>query len=196
MPTVQELEALFTDSDSSDNGDDAGDEDYRDDDDQAPVQQRSRRRVHEPDEEKEEEKEVEQTKHVPDRPDHVEEGGHVPEDGQNYREPRPPFTGTIWNGRINAFVRLDQIIVEGLAVQDLRATSGSRASWATSVHACRPRRTRSASTRWRATTNDLMELARTCSLDEKCRMRHFSKSRGKRVDRFDSHAGSLRLLTF
>ena len=60
------------------------------------------------DEEKQEEKQEDETEHVPDRPDHVEEDGHVPEDGQNYREPRPPFTGTIWNGRINAFVRLDQ----------------------------------------------------------------------------------------
>ena len=95
MPTVQELEEMFEGLDSSDEDDDAGDEDYRDDDDQAPVQQRPRRRVHESDEEKEEEKEVDQTGHVPDGPDHVEEDGHVPEDGQNYREPRPPFTGTI-----------------------------------------------------------------------------------------------------
>ena len=48
-------------------------------------------------------------------------------------------------------------IAEGLAVQDFRATSGSRASLATGVHACRPRWTRSASTRWSATTNGLIE---------------------------------------
>ena len=29
-------------------------------------------------------------------------------DGRNYREPRPPFAGTLWNGRVNAFVRVDQ----------------------------------------------------------------------------------------
>ena len=120
-----------------------------------------------------EEKEVEETEHVPDRPDHVEEDGHVPEDGQNYHEPRPPFTGTIWNGRINAFVRLDQ--------QNRRRPGGTRPQGYIGVesilgyrrervHARRPRRTRGASTRWSATTNDLMELARTCSLDKKCQM--------------------------
>ena len=108
MPSVQELEALFEGSGASDEDDDTGDEDYRDDDDQAQVRHRHRRRVHEPDEEKEEEKEVDETEHVSDRPDHVEEDGHVPTDDRNYRQPRPPFTGMIWNGRINAFVQLDQ----------------------------------------------------------------------------------------
>ena len=108
MPSDQELEELFEDSDASDEDDDTGDEDYRDDDNQAHVRQRPRRRVHESDEEKEEEKEVDETEHVPDRPNHIEEDGHVPTDGRNYRQPRPPFTGMIWNGRINAFVRLDQ----------------------------------------------------------------------------------------
>ena len=75
MPTLQEPEELFTDTDESVNAEDAGDDDYRDDDDQddaAPVQQRPRRRVHEPDEEKE----VEETEHVPDRPGHLEARPH------------------------------------------------------------------------------------------------------------------------
>ena len=84
------------------------DEDYRDDDDQPQGRVRPRRRVNESDEEKEEEKVEPQTEHVPDRPDHVEEDGHVPTDGTNYREPRSPFTGCLWNGRMNAFVRIDQ----------------------------------------------------------------------------------------
>ena len=118
MPSIQELEELFEGSDSSGEDDDAGDEDYRDDDDQAPVQQQTRRRVHELDEEKEEEKQVDETEHVPDRPYDAEEDGHVPDGGHNYREPRPLFTGTIWNGRINAFVRLDQ--------ENLRRPGGTR----------------------------------------------------------------------
>ena len=109
MPDVQELEDLFASTDdSSVDGDDDDDEDYRDDDDQPQEQVRARRRVNESDEEKEEEKVEPQTEHVPDRPDHVEEDGHVPTDGTNYREPRPPFTGCLWNGRMNAFVRIDQ----------------------------------------------------------------------------------------
>ena len=108
MPTVQELEDLFDGTDDSSGNDDSDDDDYRDDDDQPQGRQRSQRRVNESDEEKEEEKVEPETEHVPDRPDHVEEDGHIPEDGQNYREPRSPFTGTLWNGRMNAFVRIDQ----------------------------------------------------------------------------------------
>ena len=107
MPSVQELEELFEGTGaSSDDGTD--NEDYRDDDDQTQVRQRPRRRVNESDEEEEEEKQEPETEHVPDRPDHVEEDGHIPTDGRNYREPRPPFSGTLWNGRINAFVPVDQ----------------------------------------------------------------------------------------
>ena len=108
MPSVQELQELFEGTDDSGDGDDSDDEDYRDDDDQSQGRGRSHRRVNESDEEKEEEKVEPETEHVPDRPGHVEEDGHVPTDGQNYREPRPPFTGCLWNGRINAFVRIDQ----------------------------------------------------------------------------------------
>ena len=49
-----------------------------------------------------------ETEHHPDRPDDVEEDGYVPSDDRNYREPRPPFTGMLWNGRMNAFVRIAQ----------------------------------------------------------------------------------------
>ena len=108
MPTVQELEDLFDSSDNSSGNDDSDDDDYRDDDDQPQGRQRSQRRVNESDEEKEEEKVEPETEHVPDRPDDVEEDGYVPTDGRNYREPRPPFSGMIWNGLINAFVRIAQ----------------------------------------------------------------------------------------
>ena len=108
MPTVQELEDLFDSSDNSSGNDDSDDDDYRDDDDQPQGRQRSQQRTNESDEEKEEQKVETETEHLPDRPDHVEEDGHIPEDGQNYREPRSPFTGTLWNGRMNAFVRIDQ----------------------------------------------------------------------------------------
>ena len=107
MPSVQELQDLFEGTDESSDGDSA-DDDYWDDDDQSQVRERPRRHVNESDEEKEEEKVEPETEHVPDRPDHVEEDGHVPTDGRNYREPQPPFAGTLWNGRINAFVRIDQ----------------------------------------------------------------------------------------
>ena len=107
MPSVQELQDLFEGTDVP-SDDDSDEEDYRDDDDQPQLRERPRRRVNEPDEEKEEEKVEPETEHVPDRPDHVEQDGHVPTDGRNYREPRPPFAGTLWNGRINAFVRVDQ----------------------------------------------------------------------------------------
>ena len=108
MPSVQELQGLFEGTDDSGDDDDSDDEDYRDDDDQSQGRGRPHRRVNESDEEKEEEKVEPETEHVSDRPDHVEEDGHVPTNGQNYREPRPPFTGCLWNGRINAFVRIDQ----------------------------------------------------------------------------------------
>ena len=110
MPTVQELEELFEGTDDSSGEDDSDDEDYRDADDQPHARVRPRRRVNESDEDvQEEEEKVEPlTEHVPDRPDHVEEDGHVPTDGTNYREPRSPFTGCLWNGRTNAFVRIDQ----------------------------------------------------------------------------------------
>ena len=108
MPTVQELQDLFEGTDDSSGNDDSGDVDYRDDDDQPQGRDRPRRRVNESGEEMEEEKVEPETEHVPDRPDHVEEDRHVPTDGTNYREPRPPFTGCLWNGRMNAFVRIDQ----------------------------------------------------------------------------------------
>ena len=107
--SMQDLEELFEGTDDSTDNDDSNDEDYRSDDDQPQGRERPRRRVNESDEEKEEEKvEERQTEHVPDRPDHIEEDGHVPTDGTNYREPRPPFTGCLWNGGLNAFVRIDQ----------------------------------------------------------------------------------------
>ena len=107
MPSVQELQDLFEGTDESSDGDSA-DDDYWDDDDQSQVRERPRRHVDESDEEKEEEKVEPETEHVPDRPDDVEEDGYVPTDGRNYREPRPPFSGMIWNGLINAFVRIAQ----------------------------------------------------------------------------------------
>ena len=108
MPSVQELQDLFEGTGESSGNDDSDDGDYRDDDDQPQGRERPHRRVNESDEEKEEENVEPETEHVPDRPDHVEEDGHVPTDGRNYREPRPPFIGCLWNGRISAFVRIDQ----------------------------------------------------------------------------------------
>ena len=109
MPTLQDLEALFAGTDSS-GDDDSNEEDYQGDDDQPQEHVRPRQHVNESDEdaEEEEEKVEPETEHVPDRPDDVEEDGHVPTDGTNYREPRSPFTGCLWNGRANAFVRIDQ----------------------------------------------------------------------------------------
>ena len=107
--SVQELQDLFEGTDDSSDNDDSNDEDYRSDDDQPQGRERPRRRVNESDEEKEEEGKVEpDTAHHSDRPDDAEEGGYVPTDGRNYREPRPPFSGMLWNGRRNAFVRIDQ----------------------------------------------------------------------------------------
>ena len=80
MPSVQELEELFEGTDDSSGDNDSDDEDYRDDDDQPQGRVRPRRRVNEPDEEEEEEKVEPETEHVPDRPDHIEEDGHVPTD--------------------------------------------------------------------------------------------------------------------
>ena len=107
-PTVQELEDLFEGTDESSGNGDSDDDDYPDDDDQPQGRERPHRRVNEPDEEKEEENAEPETEHVPDRPGHIEEDGHVPTDGRNYREPRTPVTDCLWNGRINAFVRIDQ----------------------------------------------------------------------------------------
>ena len=36
----------------------------------------------------------------------VEPGGHVNADGILYREPRHPFTGTLWHALLNAFIRI------------------------------------------------------------------------------------------
>ena len=106
--SVQDLQDLFEGTGASSDNDDSNDEDYRSDDDQPQGRERPRRRVNESDEEKEEEKVEPETEHHPDRPDDVEEDGYVPSDDRNYREPRPPFTGMLWNGRMNAFVRIDQ----------------------------------------------------------------------------------------
>ena len=37
-----------------------------------------------------------------------EEEGYVNAEGLNYQQPRAPFAGTIWNGLVNGFPRIDQ----------------------------------------------------------------------------------------
>ena len=41
----------------------------------------------------------------------AEEDGHVNAEGLMYQQPRSPFAGTIWDGKQNGFVRIDQEIV-------------------------------------------------------------------------------------
>ena len=45
-----------------------------------------------------------------------EEDGHVNAEGLIYQQPRAPFAGTIWNGTLNGFPRIDQ--------ENLRRPSG------------------------------------------------------------------------
>ena len=88
---VETLESLFEGSDSDDDAAPPAPAEQEDDDDQLTV----------PD--------VERTTPAEPVPEAVaaEPDGHVNADGILYREPRRPFTGTLWDALRNAFIRID-----------------------------------------------------------------------------------------
>ena len=194
MPSVQELQELFEGTDDSGDDDDSDDADYRDDDDQPQGRGRPHRRVNESDEEKEEENVEPETEHVPDRPDHVEEDGHVPTDGRTTvgRDLRSPAVrGMVVSTRLYELIKK---IGDVLAVRDRKVTYGSRAHSAGAEHDCR-RRGRGAPER-----NGAQQPAPSWNPFERSlwqrdpRTHRFLKPHGKRFDCFVFHACSLCLL--
>ena len=143
---AETLESLFESSDDDDAAPPAP-APQEDDDGQLPVPDVERTTPDEPAPEA-----------VPAEPD-----GHVNADGVLYREPRRPFTGTLWDALRNAFIRIDvdnRRLPTGGRPHVLRATFGYFPSTASAARSRRRFWTRSA---WRSSSamlNSLGGLAR------------------------------------
>jgi hypothetical protein len=105
-----------------------------------------------------------------------EEDGHVNAEGLIYQQPRAPFAGTIWNGTLNGFPRIDQ--------ENLRRPSGGKPNgyvWSMKING------------WRRTL--AQTLADEARLSEQSRMRATNlNSRGTNLELFGENVPNHSLL--